>query len=176
MIDVRRSLRGGSDKVDINMGPLIDMVFLLLIFFVVTTSFVKESGVDVQRSTAATAEVKERGNIMVGLTVEGEVWFDGERVDVRSVRGLIERALAEDPEAGVVVVADKGSQTGDVVKVKEKSTSSPKFKEIKEMTISVPSWITVDVDKLEGKVVALPKREDIDTPIEEHLIVELYSK
>lgn len=67
-------------------------------------------------------------------------------------------------------------KAGDVVKVKEKSTNSPKFKEIKEMTISVPSWITVDVDKLEGKVVALPKREDIDTPIEEHLIVELYSK
>ena len=67
-------------------------------------------------------------------------------------------------------------KAGDVIKVKEKSTSSPKFKEIKEMTISVPSWITVDVDKLEGKVVALPKREDIDTPIEEHLIVELYSK
>lgn len=67
-------------------------------------------------------------------------------------------------------------KAGDVIKVKEKSTSSLKFKEIKEMTISVPSWITVDVDKLEGKVVALPKREDIDTPIEEHLIVELYSK
>ncbi len=67
-------------------------------------------------------------------------------------------------------------KAGDVVRVKEKSVSSPKFKEIKDMTISVPSWITVDVDKLEGKVVSLPKREDIDTPIEEHLIVELYSK
>lgn len=66
--------------------------------------------------------------------------------------------------------------TGDVVKVKEKSTNSPKFKEIKDMAISVPSWVTVDVEKLEGKIVALPRREDIDTPIEEHLIVELYSK
>lgn len=65
---------------------------------------------------------------------------------------------------------------GDVIKVKEKSISSPKFKEIKDMAISVPSWISVDVEKLEGKVVAIPKREDIDTPIEEHLIVELYSK
>jgi len=65
---------------------------------------------------------------------------------------------------------------GDVVKVKEKSTSSPKFKEIKEMSISVPAWITVDVDKLEGKVIAMPRREDIDTPVAEHLIVELYSK
>lgn len=116
MINVRRSLRGG-EKVNIDMGPLIDMVFLLLIFFVVTTSFVKESGVDVQRSTAATAEVKERGNIMVGLTVDGEVWFDGERVDVRSVRAHVERALAEDPESGVVIVADKKSETGLVVQI-----------------------------------------------------------
>jgi len=60
-------LRGGDDKVEINMGPLIDMVFLLLIFFVVTTSFVKESGIDVHKSTAATAEVKERGSVMIGI-------------------------------------------------------------------------------------------------------------
>jgi small subunit ribosomal protein S4 len=65
---------------------------------------------------------------------------------------------------------------GDVVKVKEKSSSSPKFKEIKEMSISVPAWISVDVEKLEGKVISVPRREDIDTPIAEHLIVELYSK
>lgn len=65
---------------------------------------------------------------------------------------------------------------GDVIAVREKSVSSPKFKEIKEMTISVPVWMTVDVDKLQGKVVAMPRREDIDTQVEEHLIVELYSK
>lgn len=67
-------------------------------------------------------------------------------------------------------------KAGDVIKVKEKSQSSSKFKEIREMSITVPSWMTVDVDKLEGKVVAMPRREDIDTPIAEHLIVELYSK
>lgn len=67
-------------------------------------------------------------------------------------------------------------KAGDVIKVKEKSTSSPKFKEIKEMSITVPSWMSVDVEKLEGKVVAMPTREDIDTPVAEHLIVELYSK
>jgi len=66
--------------------------------------------------------------------------------------------------------------TGDVIKVKDKSMNSPKFKEIREMSISVPVWVTVDVDKLEGKVIAMPRREDIDTPIAEHLIVELYSK
>lgn len=67
-------------------------------------------------------------------------------------------------------------KAGDVIKVKEKSASSPKFKEIKEMSITVPSWMSVDTEKLEGKVVAMPRREDIDTPIAEHLIVELYSK
>ena len=117
MINVRKTLRGGGDKVDVNMSPLIDMVFLLLIFFVVTTSFVKETGIDVQRSTAATAEVKEHGSVMIGVSDEGEVWMEGKKVDVRSVRGLVERALAEDPEAGVIVVADQESQTGDVVKV-----------------------------------------------------------
>ncbi|MEA4922417.1 MAG: 30S ribosomal protein S4 [Eubacteriaceae bacterium] len=67
-------------------------------------------------------------------------------------------------------------KAGDVIKVKDKSSNSPKFKEIKDMTIAVPSWMTVDVKNLEGKVVAVPTREDIDTPIAEHLIVELYSK
>ena len=67
-------------------------------------------------------------------------------------------------------------KAGDVIAVKEKSTNSPKFKEIKEMSITVPAWMTVDVDKLEGKVVAMPTREEIDTPVAEHLIVELYSK
>jgi small subunit ribosomal protein S4 len=67
-------------------------------------------------------------------------------------------------------------KAGDVIAVKEKSTSSPKFKEIKDMTIAVPAWMSVDVNKLEGQVLAIPTREQIDTPIAEHLIVELYSK
>lgn len=65
---------------------------------------------------------------------------------------------------------------GDVIKVREKSTSSVKFKEIKEMTVGVPAWLSVDRDKLEGTVVADPTRDQIDTPIEEHLIVEFYSR
>ena len=65
---------------------------------------------------------------------------------------------------------------GDVIKVREKSQSSPKFKEIKEMQVGVPAWLRIDREKLEGKVLADPTREEIDTPIEERLIVELYSK
>lgn len=67
-------------------------------------------------------------------------------------------------------------KAGDVIAVKAKSQQSLKFKEVKDMQITVPSWMTVDVAKLEGKIVAMPRREDIDTPIAEHLIVELYSK
>lgn len=67
-------------------------------------------------------------------------------------------------------------KAGDVIRVKEKSQSSPKFKEVKEMSITVPSWMSVDVEKLEGKIVNIPSRADIDTPVAEHLIVELYSK
>ena len=67
-------------------------------------------------------------------------------------------------------------KAGDVIAVKSKSQQSPKFKEIKEMQLTVPQWMDVDVNKLEGKILALPTREQIDTPIAEHLIVELYSK
>ncbi len=67
-------------------------------------------------------------------------------------------------------------KAGDVIAVKEKSTNSPKFKEIKDMTITVPAWLSVDVNKLEGQVLSIPTREQIDTPVAEHLIVELYSK
>jgi biopolymer transport protein ExbD len=115
MINVRSTLRGGGSEVNINMGPLVDMVFLLLIFFVVTTSFVKETGIDVHHSIAATAEMKERGNIKLGISADGQVYMEGKRIDVRSVRALVERALAEDPESGVVIVADKDSNTGMVV-------------------------------------------------------------
>lgn len=115
MIDVRKSLRASEPGVQINMGPLIDMVFLLLIFFVVTTSFVKETGIEVQRSIAATAEVKEQGNIMLGISQEGQVYFEGRRIDLRSVRAHVERALAENPDSGVILVADRESQTGAIV-------------------------------------------------------------
>jgi small subunit ribosomal protein S4 len=67
-------------------------------------------------------------------------------------------------------------KAGDVIKVKEKSASSPKFKEIKEMSINVPAWMSVEVSKLEGTIVSMPTRAEIDTPVAEHLIVELYSK
>ena len=67
-------------------------------------------------------------------------------------------------------------KAGDVIAVKSRSTDSPKFKEIKEMTISTPDWVSMDTEKLEGKVLSVPTRSQIDTPVAENLIVELYSK
>ena len=73
-------------------------------------------------------------------------------------------------------IPSQAVKAGDVIAVKAKSTDSPKFKEIREMTISTPEWVSIDTDKLTGKVLSLPTRAMIDTPVAEHLIVELYSK
>ncbi len=82
----------------------------------VTTSFVRETGVDVERPTASTAAASENSNILVAVTDDGEVYFDSQRVDVRTVRSHIARAIAENPGGGeVIVVADKDSHTGGVV-------------------------------------------------------------
>ena len=99
------------------MAPLIDMVFLLLIFFLVTTSFVKESGIDVNRPTAATAASKEKSNILIGISKNNAVFMEKREIDVRAVRANVARALLENPETGVVIVADKTSHTGVVISV-----------------------------------------------------------
>jgi biopolymer transport protein ExbD len=117
MINVRQSIRGSQKTAEINMSPLIDLVFLLLIFFLVTTSFVKETGIDVQRPRASTATLKEAGNILVGISADGRVFLDSKQIDVRSVRAHIERCLAENPEGAVVIVADKQSITDMVIRV-----------------------------------------------------------
>lgn len=101
----------------INMTPLIDMVFILLIFFIITTSFVKESGVDVQRPTANTAERKENVSVVVGIDPEGTVWLDGKSIDIRSVRAWMERFVAETPEGVVVVAADRKTESGVLIRV-----------------------------------------------------------
>lgn len=121
MINVRQTLRGGQNSnnntQDINISPLIDLVFLLLIFFLVTTSFVKETGIEVQRPVASTAELKEQGNLLIGVDNSGRVFMDRRQVDVRMVRGHIARALAENPKSGVIIVADQQSQAGVIIKV-----------------------------------------------------------
>lgn len=99
------------------MAPLIDMVFILLIFFLVTTSFVKETGIEVNRPRAVTASSDSRSSILIAIDRENRIFMDHREIDVRAVRANIERALAENPSGNVIVVADSGSSTGVAVKV-----------------------------------------------------------
>lgn len=114
-------LKSESGPTAMNITPLIDMVFILLIFFAVNASFVKEAGVEIERPSARSAVTQEQANIMIAVTESGEVWVDRQRVDPRSVRGHVERLHAENPEGAVVILADDKSETGLVIEVLDQS-------------------------------------------------------
>ena len=114
----RRSSRSSTDQTaDIDMTPMLDIVFIMLIFFIVTTSFVKESGIDVNRPTAQTAETKEQGHIIVSIKADGEIWIDKRPVDIRAVRANVARLHAENPLGSVIIAADRDTKTRDLVQV-----------------------------------------------------------
>jgi len=116
-VATRDHLQSEAGPSAMNITPLIDMVFILLIFFAVNASFVKESGVEIERPSARTAEIQQKANIMIAVTENDEVWIDRQRVDPRSVRGHVERLHAENPEGAVVILADDDSKTGLVIEV-----------------------------------------------------------
>jgi len=113
----RKRIAASNEDTGVDLTPMLDVVFIMLIFFIVTTSFVKESGIDVSRPNAATAEKKEKASILVGIGPAGDIWIDKRKIDIRSVRANIERLHAETPEGSIVVQADKASNTGTLVKV-----------------------------------------------------------
>lgn len=117
MLNISAARRANTKNLELNMAPLIDMVFILLIFFLVTTSFVKETGVDISRPVASTAMSKTKTTILIGVTKDSTIHIDRRQVDVRAVRANVERALAENPDGSVVIVADKESLTGLVITV-----------------------------------------------------------
>jgi biopolymer transport protein ExbD len=96
-----------EEESEINLTPMLDVTFIMLIFFIVTAVFVKEPGVDVTRPEATTAITPEHGSIYVAITPSDEVWIDGDQVDMNSVRGELDRLKAENPEGGVVIEADQ---------------------------------------------------------------------
>ncbi len=107
-----------EDEAEINITPMLDVVFIMLIFFIVTTSFVKESGIDVSRPSNKpnTTETKKK-NIVLIIDERGEVQMRGRTIDLRAVRANIEREHAENPEGTVVIVADSSAHTGILVEV-----------------------------------------------------------
>ena len=114
---MRRRRIQEQDDTEINVTPMLDVVFIMLIFFIVTASFVKEAGIDINRPDAATAERKERGNILVAITETDQIWINRRQIDPRAVRANIERMHAENPQGAVVIQADKNAKTGLLVDV-----------------------------------------------------------
>ncbi|MBE0483319.1 MAG: biopolymer transporter ExbD [Bacterioplanes sp.] len=113
----RRHVDSDAEGNDIDITPMLDIVFIMLIFFIVTTSFVKESGVTVSRPSAQTAEEKKGSNILLAIRANGEIWIDRRAIDVRAVRPNVERMKAENPEGAVIIQADEFAPTGLLVKV-----------------------------------------------------------
>jgi len=117
----RRHAAIEADEGDIDITPMLDIVFIMLIFFIVTTSFVKESGVTVSRPSAETAVEQKGNNILIAIRPNGEIWIDRRAVDIRAVRANVERLKAENPEGAVIIQADENSQTGLLVKVMDQA-------------------------------------------------------
>ncbi len=114
---MRRTYQKPEEDSDIDITPMLDIVFIMLIFFIVTASFVKETGIDVNRPDAVTAEKKERANILVAITGDGQIWIDKRQVDPRALRANIERLHAENPQGSVVIQADRDSRNHLLVTV-----------------------------------------------------------
>jgi biopolymer transport protein ExbD len=112
---------------EINLTPMLDVVFIMLIFFIVTASFVKESGIDVNRPDAPTAERVEDANILIAISATDEIWIDRRLIDPRAVRANIERLHAENPKGSVVIQADKKSTNEMLVIVMDASRAAGVF-------------------------------------------------
>ena len=115
---MRRTIIGAQsdeEETEINLTPMLDVVFIMLIFFIVTASFIKEAGIDIRRPEASAVVPKPKANILVAISANNEIWIDRKNIDKRAVKAAFERLLAENPEGSVVIQADKDAYTETVV-------------------------------------------------------------
>jgi biopolymer transport protein ExbD len=110
---MKRTFAGGrrSETTELNMAPLIDMIFILLIFFLVTASFVKTPGIDIRKPFAETAEDRKKTNLVIGVAQDSTIWVEGRMIDIRDIRSYLERFLQETPNGTVVISADEESRS-----------------------------------------------------------------
>ena len=113
----RLNLEMMENDAEIDMTPMLDIVFIMLIFFIVSTSFVREAGVEIERPVSDTSEVQESQGVMLAITAQDEVWLDRQLVDIRMIRPTLERLKVEQPDLGVMIQADKDAKTGLLVQV-----------------------------------------------------------
>jgi biopolymer transport protein ExbD len=109
--------RRNTDGTSIDIAPLLDMVFILLIFFIVTSTFTRETGVDVSKPKASTAKELSRESILVGVSREGSIHINETQVNLSSLRAILRSIVAEAPERPVIIVADRDAPTGRLVDV-----------------------------------------------------------
>jgi biopolymer transport protein ExbD len=115
----KRVLAAEEEENEINLTPMLDVVFIMLIFFIVTASFIKEAGIQVERPDAPTAEKQEDAAILIAISSNDEIWIDRRETDPRAVRGMIERLHAENPKGSIVIQADEESTNEMLVIVME---------------------------------------------------------
>ena len=106
-----------TEDAEINITPMLDIVFIMLIFFIVTTSFTKETGAVIVKPEAAQAVALRNGTILVGVKSNDDIWMSKRLIELREVRSMVEQAKAENPKGSVVIVADKDSRIGTVTQV-----------------------------------------------------------
>lgn len=106
-----------TEDAEINITPMLDIVFIMLIFFIVTTSFTKETGAMIEKPVAEQAVALRNGTILIGVKPNDDIWMAKRQIELREVRQMVERAKAENPEGSVVIIADKGSRIGTVTQV-----------------------------------------------------------
>lgn len=105
-----------AEEAEINITPMLDMVFILLIFFIVTTSFVRPPGIHPNEVSAVTAQ-RLHSSILIALSASGQIWMNKKKIALDQVSGLVESALAQAPKGNVVIIADKDAPSGMVVKL-----------------------------------------------------------
>jgi len=121
MSDMSRFTVEDEEENQIDLTPMLDVVFIMLIFFIVTSTFVKESGVDVTRPNAETSVPSDASSIQIGIESNNQIWIDKRPVDKRAVRANVEKGLAESPGAAVIIVADALSNTETLIEVMDQA-------------------------------------------------------
>ncbi|NNC99415.1 MAG: biopolymer transporter ExbD [Gammaproteobacteria bacterium] len=116
---MRRVQKKQEDDAKIDITPMLDVVFIMLIFFIVTASFIKESGATVEKPNADTFEKKPKATILLAINDKDEIWLDRRKLDPRAVKANLSRLRAENPEGEVIVQADEESTAETVMKVIE---------------------------------------------------------
>ena len=114
----RRSMESASESNEVNLTPMLDVVFIMLIFFIVTTSFIKESGIEVNRPESSDASPRPDAQVLVAVSPEGAVWVDGRAIDAHRVGEEVAGMLSED--GSVVIQADRESTTGLLIEVMDR--------------------------------------------------------